>query len=190
MLLYQVRKVWEVLLSARPQLQSGEGAELLRALVQARLVSNVTSTKRVAEGKRIIDFGQDVGFMMAKVSFFAGYLYSAEKQPQLSCFACGAWSSVALIINLHERASGVIGAEDSWTERRDANCAGWGGCGRGQCRGQGGCAQQGCGAAHGGAEVDVGIHTAPVLTERACCQLCDLHGGGSYIVSWLVGHGC
>jgi hypothetical protein len=61
-----VRKIWEVLLRARPQLQAGPGAGLLRALVQARLVSALTSTKRVAEGKRIVDFGQDVGFMMAK----------------------------------------------------------------------------------------------------------------------------
>ena len=56
------------MLSAQPQMQSSPAAELLRALVEARLVSNVTSTKRVAEGKRIFDFGQDVGFMMAKVS--------------------------------------------------------------------------------------------------------------------------
>jgi hypothetical protein len=62
----QVRKLWEVLLYS----QAGWAAisrrdEVVESLVRARLVGNVTSTKRVAEGKRIFDFGHQ-GFMMAK----------------------------------------------------------------------------------------------------------------------------
>ena len=46
-------------------MQSGQGAARLQALVQARLVGSVTSTKRVAENKRIYDLGS--GFIMTKV---------------------------------------------------------------------------------------------------------------------------
>ena len=61
----QVRKLWEALLCAQPEMQSGQGAAQLQALVQARLVGSVTSTKRVAENKRIYDLGS--GFIMTKV---------------------------------------------------------------------------------------------------------------------------
>jgi hypothetical protein len=61
-----VRKLWEVLLRAQPLLAGEAGARMLRTLVQARLVSGVTSTRRVAEGKRIVEFPEN-GFMMAKV---------------------------------------------------------------------------------------------------------------------------
>ena len=61
-----MRKLWEVLLAAQPEMGGGAGTRLLRPLVQARHVSAVTSTKRVAEGKRIIDFDAQ-GFMMARV---------------------------------------------------------------------------------------------------------------------------
>jgi len=61
----QVRKLWEALLSSQPEMQSGKGAARLEALVQARLVGSVTSTKRVAENKRVYDL--DGGFIMTKV---------------------------------------------------------------------------------------------------------------------------
>jgi len=61
----QVRKVWEALLCSQPEMQSGEGAARLEVLVQARLVGSVTSTKRVAENKRVYDL--DGGFIMTKV---------------------------------------------------------------------------------------------------------------------------
>ena len=60
-----MRKLWEALLCAQPEMQSGQGAARLQALVQARLVGSVTSTKRVAENKRIYDLGS--GFIMTKV---------------------------------------------------------------------------------------------------------------------------
>ena len=60
-----MRKLWEALLCAQPEMQSGQGAAQLQALVQARLVGSVTSTKRVAENKRIYDLGS--GFIMTKV---------------------------------------------------------------------------------------------------------------------------
>ena len=68
----QVRKLWEALLSSRPEMQSAEGAARLEALVQARLVGGVTSTKRVAENKRIYDLKG--GFMMTKVSNLRPYV--------------------------------------------------------------------------------------------------------------------
>lgn len=61
----QVRKLWEALLCSQPEMQSRKGAAPLQALVQARLVGSVTSTKRVAENKRIYDLGS--GFIMTKV---------------------------------------------------------------------------------------------------------------------------
>ena len=61
----QVRKLWEALLSSQPEMQSGEGAARLEALVQARLVGSVTSTKRVAENKRVYE--REGGFIMTKV---------------------------------------------------------------------------------------------------------------------------
>ena len=61
----QVRKLWEALLSSRPEMQSGKGAARLEALVQARLVGGVTSIKRAAESKRVYDL--EGGFMMTKV---------------------------------------------------------------------------------------------------------------------------
>jgi hypothetical protein len=61
----QVRKLWEALLASQPEMQAGEGAARLQALVQARLVGNVTSTKRVAEDKRVYEL--EGGFIMTKV---------------------------------------------------------------------------------------------------------------------------
>ena len=60
-----MRKLWDALLCAQPEMQSGQGAARVQALVQARLVGSVTSTKRVAENKRIYDLGS--GFIMTKV---------------------------------------------------------------------------------------------------------------------------
>ena len=60
-----MRKLWEALLSSRPEMQSGEGAARLEALVQARLVGSVTSTKRVVENKRVYE--REGGFIMTKV---------------------------------------------------------------------------------------------------------------------------
>ncbi len=60
-----MRKLWEALLSSQPEMQSGEGAARLEALVQARLVGSVTSTKRVVENKRVYE--REGGFIMTKV---------------------------------------------------------------------------------------------------------------------------
>ena len=60
-----MRKLWEALLASQPEMQAGEGAARLQALVQARLVGNVTSTKRVAEDKRVYEL--EGGFIMTKV---------------------------------------------------------------------------------------------------------------------------
>lgn len=62
-----MRKLWEVLLFSRGEWPSMERRDsVVKGLIRARLVGNLTSTKRVAEGKRIFDFGQ-AGFMMTKV---------------------------------------------------------------------------------------------------------------------------
>ena len=53
------------MLSSRPEMQSGQGAACLERLVQARLVGGVTSTKGVAENKRVYD--REGGFIMTKV---------------------------------------------------------------------------------------------------------------------------
>lgn len=60
-----MRKLWEALLSSRPEMLNGEGSARLEALVQARLVGGVTSTKRVVENKRVYD--REGGFIMTKV---------------------------------------------------------------------------------------------------------------------------
>lgn len=60
-----MRKLWEALLASQAEMQAGEGAARLEALVQARLVGNVTSTKRVAEDKRVYEL--EGGFIMTKV---------------------------------------------------------------------------------------------------------------------------
>lgn len=60
-----MRKLWEALLAAQAEMASGRGAAALEVLVQARLVGGVTSTKRVAENKRVYE--RDSGFIMTKV---------------------------------------------------------------------------------------------------------------------------
>jgi hypothetical protein len=61
----QVRKLWEVLLYAQPGWGDALRQQVVEGLVRARLVGGVTSTKRVAEGKRIFDIPN--GFLMTKV---------------------------------------------------------------------------------------------------------------------------
>lgn len=61
----QVRKLWEVLLYAQPGWGEALRRQVVEGLVRARLVGGVTSTKRVAEGKRIFDIPN--GFLMTKV---------------------------------------------------------------------------------------------------------------------------
>lgn len=61
----QVRKLWEVLLSAQPGWGEALRQATVEGLVRARLVGGVTSTKRVAEGKRI--FETEAGFHMTRV---------------------------------------------------------------------------------------------------------------------------
>jgi hypothetical protein len=60
-----VRKLWEALLASQAEMQTGEGAARLQALVQAHLVGSVTSMKRVAEDKRVYEL--EGGFIMTKV---------------------------------------------------------------------------------------------------------------------------
>ncbi|KAK9917560.1 hypothetical protein WJX75_005792 [Coccomyxa subellipsoidea] len=62
----QVRKLWEVLLYAQPGWGDALRQQVVEGLVRARLVGGVTSTKRVAEGKRIFDIPN--GFLMTKVA--------------------------------------------------------------------------------------------------------------------------
>ncbi|EIE27453.1 acyl-CoA N-acyltransferase [Coccomyxa subellipsoidea C-169] len=66
----QVRKLWEVLLSAQPGWGEALRQATVEGLVRARLVGGVTSTKRVAEGKRI--FETEAGFHMTRVPAGSG----------------------------------------------------------------------------------------------------------------------
>jgi len=66
-----VRKLWEVLLYAQPGWGDALRQQVVEGLVRARLVGGVTSTKRVAEGKRIFDLPGG-GFMMTKVRLTEG----------------------------------------------------------------------------------------------------------------------
>ncbi|KAK9815493.1 hypothetical protein WJX72_004587 [[Myrmecia] bisecta] len=61
----QVRQIWEALLYAQPAMRSPAGLAALRDMVQRRLVGAVTSTKQVAENKRIFDV-KDSGFVMCR----------------------------------------------------------------------------------------------------------------------------
>lgn len=62
----QVRKLWEVLLYGQTGWEEAQREAVVEGLVRARLVGSVTSTKRVAEGKRIFDLPGG-GFCMTKV---------------------------------------------------------------------------------------------------------------------------
>lgn len=61
-----MRKLWEVLLYGQRGWQEAQRDAVVEGLVRARLVGGVTSTKRVAEGKRIFDLPGG-GFCMTKV---------------------------------------------------------------------------------------------------------------------------
>ncbi len=67
----QVRKLWEVLLYQQAGWEAPQRELVVEGLVRARLVGSVTSTKRVAEGKRIFDLPGG-GFMMTKVRLTEG----------------------------------------------------------------------------------------------------------------------
>lgn len=78
----QVRKLWEVVLFSRREWPSMQRRDsVVKGLIRARLVGNVTSTERVAEGKRIFDFGQ-AGFMMAKVGHAGSCSYPLSSYAQ------------------------------------------------------------------------------------------------------------
>ncbi|BDA48752.1 Histone acetyltransferase type B catalytic subunit [Coccomyxa sp. Obi] len=72
----QVRKLWEVLLYGQTGWPEAQREAVVEGLVRARLVGSVTSTKRVAEGKRIFDLPGG-GFCMTKVPNQSGVGHGA-----------------------------------------------------------------------------------------------------------------